>query len=153
MPSHAKPAELARARVADRVRGQLMQSALKELLDTVPRARAALPHLAALEDALGRRGACAIGEVPPHWLATIIRQLSSLPLRDDDPELQDLLSRLCRALSLHQLPPAAAQDVEEAHPSDFHDPGCLEVREISHSAFAEEFPTQAGRREVPAPGA
>ncbi len=154
MPStspQATPAELARARVADRVRGQLMQAALKELLDQVRGARAALPHLAALEDALGRRGAAAVAEVPPQWLGRIITQLSGLPLRDDDPELQDLLSRLCTALGRHQQPTAPAPQ-EDAHPSDFHDPVCLEVREISHSAFADEFPTQAGRHRVTLPG-
>lgn len=156
MPTPKNPADLARARVADRVRGQLMQAALKDLLDQVRGARAALPHLAALEEALGRRGASAVREVPAHWLAKIIVQLSSLPLREDDIELQELLSKLCRALARHQQPlpppPPPPAPPEEAHPSDFHDPACLEVREISHSAFAEEFPTQAGRRRPEATG-
>ena len=55
-PPPAHLAELARARSADRVRGRLMQAALKALLGPVSGARAAFPHLAALEEALGRRG-------------------------------------------------------------------------------------------------
>lgn len=101
-----EPATLARARSEDRVRGQMMQVALKRLLDQVSGSRRALPHLAALEDGLGRRGACAAEQVPPHWLGRIISQLSSLPLSEDDHELQDLLSRLCRALARHQVPAA-----------------------------------------------
>ena len=95
---------LVQARAQDRIRGQIMQVSLKRLLDQVPGARRALPHLAALEDALGRRGACAAEQVPSQWLARIITQLGSLPLRDDDLELQELLSRLCRALAVHQRP-------------------------------------------------
>lgn len=102
----AELAALARARSEDRVRGQMMQVALKRLLDQVPGSRRALPHLAALEDGLGRRGACAAEQVPPHWLGRIISQLSSLPLSEEDHELQDLLSRLCRTLARHQVPPA-----------------------------------------------
>lgn len=102
----AELAALARARSEDRVRGQMMQVALKRLLDQVPGSRRALPHLAALEDGLGRRGACAADQVPPHWLGRIISQLSSLPLGEEDHELQDLLSRLCRNLARHQVPPA-----------------------------------------------
>ena len=135
-----------------------MQTALKELLDPVAGARNALPHLAALEDAIGRRGASAIGDIPAHWLAKIISQLSSLPLRENDLELQDLLSGLNRALRCHQegsaIPapeaPAArgastATAATAEYLSDFHDSTRLEVRELTHSAFAEEFPTQAGQ--------
>lgn len=78
---------------------------MKRLLDQVPGSRRALPHLAALEDGLGRRGASAAEQVPPHWLGRIVNQLGSLPLREDDHELQDLLSRLSRALAEHQRPP------------------------------------------------
>jgi len=45
MPNAVSPADLTRARVADRVRGQLMQTALKEMLDQVRGARQALQRL------------------------------------------------------------------------------------------------------------
>jgi hypothetical protein len=146
MPPSDHLAELARARMADRVRGKLMQSALKALLDPVPGARGAFPHLAALEEALGRQGVSAIDEVPLQWLAKITTQLGSLPLRDDDHELQDLLSRLCSAVERQQRPRPPAPEPEPAGPehdsnylSDFHDSARMEVREVSHSQFIQEF--------------
>lgn len=123
-----------------------MQAALKALLDPVSGARAAFPHLAALEEALGRRGTSAIDEVPLHWLARITTQLGSLPLRDDDLELQDLLSLLCKAIERRQMPPVEPPPADEDEPSnylsDFHDSSRMEVREISHSAFIQEFEAQ-----------
>lgn len=124
-----------------------MQAALKALLDKVRGARAAFPHLAALEEALGRRGVAAIDEVPLHWLAKITQQLGSLPLRDEDLELQDLLSCLCRAVARQQAPrpssgvmpgamPVAPDDDD---PIDFVHGESIEVRELSHSAFIQEF--------------
>jgi hypothetical protein len=113
---------LTQARAQDRIRGQMMQVALKRLLDQVPGSRRALPHLAALEDGLGRRGACAAEQVPPHWLGRIINQLSSLPLREDDHELQELLSRLCRALADHQRPPQDLPVLTEVYGSSTSPP-------------------------------
>lgn len=153
MPPPAHLAELARARVADRVRGQLMQAALKALLDQVRGARAAFPHLAALEDALGRRGVAAIDEVPLHWLAKITAQLGSLPLRDEDLELQDLLSSLCRAVERQQRPQRAPVVEEFADPEPpgeplaFANTAPMEVRELSHSAFLQEFEALQGDAE------
>ncbi len=146
MPPPAHLAELARARVADRVRGRLMQAALKALLDQVRGARAAFPHLAALEEALGRLGAGAIDGVPLQWLAKITSQLGSLPLRDDDLELQDLLSTLCQTIQRHQVPTVEPAPADPGEPSDylsgFQDSSRMEVREISHSAFIQEFEAQ-----------
>lgn len=125
----------ARERIEDRVRGQLMQMALRDLLDQVRGSRDALPHLAALEKALGQRGANAVQEVPVHWLAKITSQLSSLPIRPDDRELQELLNRLCTALQVKREP--VPQAIESARfLSDFQAEGRIEVNEISHSAFA-----------------
>ena len=125
----------ARERIEDRVRGQLMQMALRDLLDQVRGARDALPHLAALEKALGQRGANAVLEVPGHWLAKITSQLSSLPIRQDDRELQELLNRLCAALQVKR-DPAPAPIESPRFLSDFQAEGRIEVNEISHSAFA-----------------
>ncbi len=119
-----------------------MQSALKRLLDPVRGARAAFPHLAALEEGLGRRGVAAIDEVPLHWLAKITTQLGSLPLRDEDLELQDLLSSLCLAIERLQSPPDVARPAAEACSNelgDIHPLSSMEVSEVSHSAFIQEF--------------
>ncbi len=111
--------------------------ALRDLLDRVRGARDALPHLAALEHSLGTKGFSAVDSVPAHWLAKITSQLSSLPIRDDDRELQDLLTRLCNALQIHRDPPPALESPR--YLSDFHSDDRLEVNEISHSAFAAAY--------------
>ena len=108
----------------DRVRGRLMQQSLAALLDRVRGAREVLPHLAALEQALGQQGSRAIDRVPPHWLAKICSQLSSLPLPEDDGPLQDLQSRLLAALRGQR----SEQDEAEAERT-------VVIREISHSEF------------------
>lgn len=108
------------------VRGRLMAQSLMHLLDRVRGARDVLPHLAALERALVQSGVDAIGRVPPHWLAKICSQLSSLPLPGDDAPLQDLLERLLQALHGQQEPaPAAGFDATRT----------VVIREISHSEF------------------
>ncbi|MDE2082144.1 MAG: hypothetical protein KGI90_12380 [Burkholderiales bacterium] len=108
----------------DRVRGRLMQQSLAALLDRVRGAREVLPHLAALEQALGQQGSRAIEKVPPHWLAKICSQLSSLPLPEDDVPLQDLQTRLLAALR-GQRSEQEASDAERT----------VVIREISHSEF------------------
>jgi len=121
----------AKLKAADRIRGQLMQMALRDLLNQVRGARDALPHLAALEKALRQRGANAVYEVPPQWRAKIAAQLSSLPIRDDDRELGELLARLTGTLQVRQ-----EIRLESAHYlSDFHVDGRVEVGEVSHSEF------------------
>lgn len=147
MPPPAHLAELAHARAADRVRGRLMQAALKALLDKVRGARAAFPHLAALEEALGRRGVAAIDEVPLHWLAKMTQQLSSLPLRDEDLELQDLLSCLCRAVARQQMPRSGSGSGDADTLGSFAHTEPMEVRELSHSAFVQEFESLQGEVE------
>ncbi len=137
MPSAPVPVSAASHDGADRVRGRLMQQSLKALLDRVRGAREVLPHLAALELALGGQGSGAIDKVPPHWLARICSQLSSLPLPENDPPLQDLLARLLGALEARRAP------------SDGFDPErTMVIREISHSEFdaatQEQATTQLG---------
>ena len=133
-PAAATAGPTARDRIDDRVRGQLMQMALRDLLDKVRGSRDALPHLAALEKALGQRGANAVTEVPPQWLARITSQLSSLPIRDNDRELQELLNRLCCALQGKREAPPPFESPR--YLADFQAEGRIEVNEISHSAFA-----------------
>jgi hypothetical protein len=83
---------------AERLRGRLMQQSLGQLLDRVRGSREVLPHLAALENSLGRHGTAVIASIPASGLAKICSQLSSLPLPKDDPPLHDLLTRLMDAL-------------------------------------------------------
>lgn len=84
---------------ADRVNGQCMQSSLAALLDRVPGSRGVVPHLAALERALGALGASAIESIPPAGLTRICGQLASLPLPDGDGPLEELQVRLMQALA------------------------------------------------------
>lgn len=104
-------------RFNDRLRGRQMQEALAAVLNQVPGSRRALAPLAALEDALGRRGACAVDQVPPHWLGRVISQLGNLPMSEEDSDLQDLLHRLCaRQARLHAQPPASLAASAETPP-------------------------------------
>ncbi len=75
-----------------------MQASLAALLDQVRGSRAVLPHLAALERALGAQGLSAIDACPQASLARICAQLASLPLPDGDIPLLALQTRLLRAL-------------------------------------------------------
>lgn len=84
--------------VAERQQARLMQQSLRRLLDRVPGAREVLPHLAALEKSLGKHGLALVDTVPLHTLAKICSQLSSLPLPDDDPPLNELLTQLLDTL-------------------------------------------------------
>lgn len=121
---------------ADRVRGRLMHASLKALLDRVPGSRHALPHLAALENSLGQRGAGAIEAIAPHWRARIHAQLASMPRADDDAPLQDLLARVARpAGSGRSAAPAAG---------GFEFERTVVIQEISHSEFMAVAAAQAG---------
>lgn len=133
----------AKAKAANRIRGQLMYMALRDLLNQVRGARDALPHLAALERALGEKGVAAIDDVPPQWLAKMASQLSSLPVRADDRELGELLRRLFSALEATKAP-----RIEDARfLSDFHTDDRVEVNEVSHSMFTALLdPEEQGKR-------
>ena len=115
---------------AELLRGRLMQRSLRVLLDQVRGSREALPHLAALEAALGSRGTAAIEQIPVQFIGKVFRQLRVLPLPDDDAALQDLIARLQRAMrqgrpaSTYQLPPfdpEATVVITEGSHSDFMD--------------------------------
>ncbi|MBI3153781.1 MAG: hypothetical protein HYZ20_00065 [Burkholderiales bacterium] len=75
-----------------------MRSSLSALLDRVPQARDALPHLSALENALRHKGDAALDEVPPRWRSRLCAQLSSLPTGEDDRPLRALRDRLMAGL-------------------------------------------------------
>ncbi len=113
----------------DRLQARLMQQSLAALLDRVRGARDVLPHLAALERALGERGAAAIAGIPPQWLARMSSQLASLPMPEGDRALQDLQDRLLQALQAARRPPPVMAR------GDFDPERTVVIREISHSEF------------------
>ena len=134
MPPPTAPSP-ARETDTARLQGRLMHLSLKALLDRVRGAREALPHLAALETALGERGAAAIGAIPPQWRTRICSQLSSLPLPEDDLPLQDLLGRLLASLDTcpHSVSLDREGDMERT----------VVIQEISHSEFMAVAAAQA----------
>ena len=80
-----------------------MQQSLSLLLNHVPGARQALPHLAALEAALVEHGTPLLAGMSRPVLAKICRQLASLPVAADDAPLHDLQERLLCALESTQM--------------------------------------------------
>lgn len=122
---------------AERVRGRLMAASLAALLDGVRGARAALPHLAALEASLARQGASAIEALPEHWRRRLGAQLGSLPLPADDAPLLDLARRLQAApAGAASAAPAAPLRPALADPA-FDPERTVVVREITHSEFMD----------------
>lgn len=110
------------------LRGRLMQRSLQSLLDRVQGARAALPHLAALEVALIHQGADAVADISQKGLAKILVQLRILPLDPADGPVQDLLALVQRHLrararsETHQLSPHDPQStvvITEGSETDF----------------------------------
>lgn len=124
---HPTPPAPRRDEAAERLRGRLMATSLQAVLDRVRGARDVLPHLAALENGLFQFGVDAIRRIPPHWLPKICTQLSSLPLPDQDAQLQELLDRLMATLKENQRPATIS--------GDFDPERTVVIREISHSAF------------------
>ncbi len=118
-----------------RVRGWMMQQSLATLLDRVRGARQVLPHLAALEVALGKVGSDAITQIPAHHLAKICQQLSNLPLPKQDPPLHELLGLLLDALEGHEHAQETARDPHAQFLSTFVSDSKLEVTEASLSDF------------------
>jgi len=114
---------------AERLRGRLMQQSLCSLLNRVRGSREVLPHLAALENSLGRHGTAVIASIPAHGLAKICSQLSSLPLPTEDPPLHDLLTRLMDTLEAAQPTPQFL--------STFVGEDTLVIQEASHSEFMD----------------
>jgi hypothetical protein len=115
---------------ADLLRGRLMQRSLRALLDQVRGSREVLPHLAALESALGERGAAAIEQIPPPFLTKVFSQLRVLPSAENDTAMQDLITRVQRAVRVartqvsHQLSPfdpEATVVITEGSHTDFMD--------------------------------
>lgn len=130
----------------DLIRGRLMHQSLSNLLNGVAGARKALPHLAALESAVGLHGPAVVAGLSRVLLVKICSQLNSLPLPADDAPLQDLLDRLMRALEAlperavgTPQPPLRLQAL-----SDFVTDEKLQVLEVSYADFeaaSDQFAT------------
>jgi hypothetical protein len=118
-----------------RVRGWLMQQSLCALLDKVAGTRQALPHLAALELSLGKRGIHAIAQIPDHHLPRICQQLSNLPLPLQDAALHELLSLLLQALHASRRVPERPRDSNPRFLSTFASDSQVEITEASLSDF------------------
>ncbi|MBU6260279.1 MAG: hypothetical protein KGL18_02190 [Burkholderiales bacterium] len=140
MPTASAPRSQAEPDGAQRLRGRLMQHSLRKLLDQVRGARDVLPHLAALEVSLGKRGVAVIDEIAHPTLVKICSQLSNLPLPGDDAALQDLLKRLLDALD--------GRPEQPHYRSTFHSDSKMMVSEVTPSAFdaarLEQATTQRG---------
>lgn len=130
----------------DLLRGRLMHQSLSGLLNGVSGARKALPHLAALETAVGLHGPAVVNGLSRVLLVKICSQLNSLPLPADDAPLQDLLDRLMRALEDAPERPGALpqRPLRLQALSDFVTDEKLQVLEVSYADFeaaSEQFAT------------
>lgn len=92
-------------------RGQALREAyrtLRQRLDSRPAVRQVLPHLAAIECALGRHGSRALHRLPVPVLHRGLTQLTLLQSDDDDPldaaNLRVLRLRLIEAIALRSAP-------------------------------------------------
>jgi hypothetical protein len=130
-PHRDTPAGSARPEAESNLaRGQQMRNAVSKLLDKVPNARKALPHLAAFEKGLGVHGIDAITRASPRGLQKVHTQLRVLPLDSNDGMIQDLLARIQNALRRH-----AAKETQQEARFDPH--ATMVITEISHSAFMD----------------
>jgi hypothetical protein len=123
-----------------------MYRSLKALLDRAPGAREVLPHLSALEAALGLNGPAAIDSASAPVLQKMYSQLSSLPLANEDQPLRELLARLLialedRAAEAKALDPRSPMQVllQVPVPPPFGADSKLMVSEASHSEFLAAY--------------
>lgn len=114
---------------ADRLRGRMMASSLRALLDQVRGSRQAMPHLAALEAALMQKGAGCIERIPPHQLARMHNQLRVLPVSEHDAALMELHERMLRARGVE------APQQQTMHIAPFDPEATVVISEGSHSEF------------------
>jgi hypothetical protein len=121
-------------------------ASLKALLDKAPGAREVLPHLAALQTALGLHGLAAIDGASTQVLQKLYSQLSSLPLEPDDQPLRELLARLVialedRAAEAKAVDPRSPMQVlmQVPVPPAFGTDSKLMVSEVSHSEFMAAY--------------
>lgn len=157
-------------------RGQALRAAyrtLHERMEGRPAMRQVLPHLAAIERALGRHGSRALRKLPVPVLHRGLTQLTMLQSDDDAPleaaNLRVLRLRLIEAIALRSAPapasevpppPRPARRAQPAAPRGFAPsttlggsglggsslPSGMEVSEVSADAFDEAERTISGLR-------
>ena len=124
-----------------------MHAALKALLDRVPGARRALPHLAALEISLRKNGLSSVRQASLPVLQKVLTQLTGMPDVARDPGLQSLQAALLSAIARQQ-PPHPKSQLKSLGDAD----QVVEVRELSQQTFmlmTNGMPTSPGT--MPAP--
>ncbi len=102
-------------------RGQALREAYRTLhqrMDSRPAMRQVLPHLAAIERALGRHGSRALHKLPVPVLHRGLTQLTLLQGDDDAPleaaNLRVLRLRLIEAIALRSAPPPGSETTRTA---------------------------------------
>jgi hypothetical protein len=135
-PSHAQPLT-ATEQSQERLRSALMRQSLSHLLNGAAGARSALPHLSALEAALGEHGTQVLAGMSRLVLAKLCSQLARLPVAADDAPLLDLQERLMQALETAPSPDLPKERPVQLHGlSDFLTDEKLLVAEASYADFA-----------------
>lgn len=112
-----------------------MAHSLKSLLDKVPGARNALPHLAALESALATEGADVLDRIKLPSLKKMGGQLAALPLDPSDQPLRALQVKLRTALMKLEEAPLPKVEHTAFLPSQL-DESRVEITEVSASEWA-----------------
>lgn len=120
-----------------------MARSLKALLDKVPGARSALPHLATLEAALATEGTEVLDRIKLPSLKKMVGQLAALPLDPNDQPLRSLQVTLRTALMKLEeapLPKAEEPPLPKADHTPFLpsqlDESRVEITEVSASEWA-----------------
>lgn len=127
-PASEVPAAASAADSAQQLQARMMRHSLQVLLDRVRGSREALPHLAALEAALGNQGTAALDSASQKVLAKIHTQLRVLPLDPADGPIQDLVALVRRTLRRH-----SSQQTHQLSP--FDPEATVVITEASHSDF------------------
>lgn len=116
--------------------GRAMASSLKAVLDRVPGARDALPHLAALERALAADGTGVLAHIPLPSLKRMGAQLAALPLDLGDKPLRALQVQVQSALLRREDPPPPRRPDPLPYLPSSLDESRVEVTEVSESEWA-----------------
>ena len=112
-----------------------LRAALKELLDSHPKARKVLRHLRYFERALATQGLAAMAAMPVEVLAVALKQLDSIVSNWSNRQLADLRSKMAVAVLNHSEDPLYAENGDRL--SNFATESRLMVGDASHSVFME----------------
>jgi len=135
-----------------------LRAALKQLLDSHPKARKVLRHLRYVERALATQGLAAVAAMPVDVLAVALRQLDAIVANWSNRHLADLRSRMAVAVLARPEDPQYGESGDRL--SDFATESRLVVGDASHSVFMELerqyqalLPPEAIRASLPAAAA